>query len=78
MSSTKLHSFSLQLVAQALKCMLLAKIMTGDSAEVPGIISSRASLKYAGEAAMLQDTLRSACTLIKTCCSMPAASCMPS
>lgn len=37
---------------QALKCMLLAKIMTGDSAEVPGIISSRASLKYAGEPPM--------------------------
>ena len=38
---------------QALKCMLLAKIMTGDSSEVPSIISSRASLKYAGAYSML-------------------------
>ena len=33
---------------QALKCMLLAKVMMGDSSEVPAIISSRGSLKHAG------------------------------
>ena len=37
-----------QAQAQALKCMLLAKIMQGDSSEVPALISARGSLKHAG------------------------------